>query len=172
MDENEHECFDTHPAVTDLSSLPERCPHLPPCTYPLTLCPAKIPKHSTRTGICGTQSMVLGAGMRGSRATASSCHLWVPVFLHEGMREGRDRVGSHASLFPLAREPGYLLGHWLPVLRISSCSSLHMPSYLLPNHDPVFPQRGFSSPGTPLPQPKIHSPHQQGALSFDPSLMI
>lgn len=100
MDENEHECFDTHPAVTDLTSLPERCPHLPPRTYPLTLCPAKIPKHSTPTGICGTQSMVLGAGMRGSRATASSCHLQEPVFLHEGTSEGRDRVGLHASLFP------------------------------------------------------------------------
>lgn len=115
MDENEHECFDTHPAVTDLSSLPKRCPHLPPCTYPLTLCPAKIPKHSTRTGICGTQSMVLGAGMRGSQATASSCHLWEPVFLHEGMREGRDRVGSMPP-FSLGQ------GAWLPSGSLAACS--------------------------------------------------
>lgn len=72
------------------TSLPRCCPCLPPRTYPLTLCPAKTPRHSTLTGTCSrAQNTILGAGMYGSRdATAASRHLREPVFLHEGVSEG------------------------------------------------------------------------------------
>lgn len=60
-------------------------------------------------------------------------------------------------------------GSLATVLRITSCTSLHMQrSPLLPvtpNHDPVLPPREFSSPGTPR-----FIPHLQGA--FGPRLKI
>lgn len=71
----------------------------------------------------------MGAGVCGSRdATASSCHLQEPVFLHEGMSDRGDRVGFHASLFPWVTGCRFkdILVLWSPYARESYLPPLIM----------------------------------------------